>query len=145
MQEQINLGKGEAAAIEAKAGASSAAIRMLAAAIASEGGQNAVSLRVAEQYVQAFESIAKAGNTVVVPANVGDAGAMVAQAMAVFKAMDGGKGAAAAAPPADAAADTLGYAPLADASLAREAPREQAERLGEAQWEESSEPSGEPK
>ena len=34
-------------------------------------------------------AIAKEGNTVVVPANAGDAGAMVAQAMGIFKAMDG--------------------------------------------------------
>ena len=89
MQEHTNIGMGEAAAIEAKATANAAAIRVLAAAVVSQGGQTAMRLRVAEQYVSAFNSIAKEGNTVVVPANVGDAGAMVAQAMGIFKAMDG--------------------------------------------------------
>ena len=103
MQEHTNIGRGEASAIEAKAAANAAAIRLLAAAVVGEGGQTAMRLRVAEQYVAAFSRIAKAGNTVVVPANVGDAGAMVAQAMGIFKAMDrsggggggGGDGAAA--------------------------------------------------
>ena len=44
-----------------------------------------MSLKVAEQYVEAFRAMAKSTNTVVVPANVGDAGAMVAQAMAILK------------------------------------------------------------
>ena len=51
MQERINLAKGEAAATEAKAEATATAIRKLATAISSEGGQHAVSLRVAEQYL----------------------------------------------------------------------------------------------
>merc|ERR1712151_80122 len=88
MQEHTNIGLGEAAAIEAKAKANAKAIRLLADAILSQGGQNAMRLKVAEQYVSAFSSIAKTGNTVVVPANVGDAGSMVAQAMGIFKAMD---------------------------------------------------------
>jgi len=96
MQERINIAKGEAAATEAKAEATATAIRKLATAISSKGGQHAVSLRVAEQYVGAFGNIAKAGNTVVVPANVGDAGAMVAQAMAIFKGVSAPPGSIAA-------------------------------------------------
>jgi len=87
MQERINLAKGEAAAIEAKAYASASAIRTLAGAIGSKGGQDATSLRLAEQYVAAFASLAKTSNTVVVPANAGDIGAMVAQSMAIYGAM----------------------------------------------------------
>jgi len=97
MQEHTNIGLGEASAIEAKAAANAAAIRVLAAAVVSQGGQTAMRLRVAEQYVSAFSGIAKTGNTVVVPANVGDAGAMVAQAMGIFKAMDGRGGVGGAA------------------------------------------------
>ena len=95
MQERINVGRGEAAAVEAKAAANAAAIRVLAQAIASDGGHTAMTLRVAEQYVSAFNSIAKTGNTVVVPANVGDAGAMGAQAMGIFKGMNSSAAAAA--------------------------------------------------
>jgi len=85
MQERINRGLGEASAIEAKAGADAAAIKLLAGAISGDAGKSAMSLKLAEQYVGAFNAMAKSTNTVVVPANVGDAGAMVAQAMAILK------------------------------------------------------------
>ena len=55
-----------------------------ARAINSRGGQSAVSLRIAEQYINAFGRLAQKGNTVLLPANVGDPAAMVAQALAVF-------------------------------------------------------------
>jgi len=86
MQERINLAKGEASAIEAHAHASASAVRLLATAIRAEGGIDACSLRVAEQYVSAFKAIAGSGGTVVVPANAADVGGMVAQAMAVYRA-----------------------------------------------------------
>ena len=44
------------------------------------------------RYVDAFGKIAKKGNTVVLPANVGDPASMVAQAMAVFKTIGGTTG-----------------------------------------------------
>ena len=106
MQERVNLAQGEASAIEAHAAASANAVRALAVAIRAEGGIDACSLRVAEQYVSAFKSMAASGSTVVVPANAADVGGMVAQAMAVYRAtaaQTGGKMAAAAA--TDAAAD----------------------------------------
>ena len=40
---------------------------------------------VAEQYVAAFKALAASGSTVVVPANTGDVGSMVAQAMAIYR------------------------------------------------------------
>jgi regulator of protease activity HflC (stomatin/prohibitin superfamily) len=85
MQERINLGKGDAAAVEAHAVATATATRAIAEALGSERGAAATSLRLAEQYVQAFKAIAQSGSTVIVPANAGDIGAMVAQAMAIYK------------------------------------------------------------
>ena len=84
-QEKINLARGEASAIEARAVANSKAVQMLAQAMNGEGGHDASALRVAEQYVAAFQSLAASGSTVVVPANAGDVGAMVAQAMAIYR------------------------------------------------------------
>ncbi len=55
-----------------------------ASAINSKGGRDAVSLKIAEQYVTAFGRLAQKGNTVLLPANVGDPAAMVTQALAVF-------------------------------------------------------------
>jgi alpha-1,2-mannosyltransferase len=55
----------------------------------TDGGMEAVQLRVAEQYVTQFGHIAQQTNTVVVRANVSDVAGMMAAAMKVF---DGGHG-----------------------------------------------------
>ncbi|CAD6503416.1 BgTH12-03081 [Blumeria graminis f. sp. triticale] len=84
--EQINMAIGEAEAILMKAKASAAGIDVMAASI-KEGGpsaQGAVSLSIAEKYVDAFAQLAKKGTAVVVPGNVGDMGSMIASAMAVY-------------------------------------------------------------
>ena len=87
MEERINLGKGEAAAIEAKASASATATSVMARAIQSSGGSQAVSTRLAEQYISAFGGIAKKGNTLVLPADAADVGSMVAHATGVYRAI----------------------------------------------------------
>jgi regulator of protease activity HflC (stomatin/prohibitin superfamily) len=83
-QQQINEAEGQAAAIRAVAAATAEGIRAVAAAIRTEGGMEAVQLRVAEQYVTQFGNIAQKTNTVVVPANVSDVSGMIAAAMKVF-------------------------------------------------------------
>ena len=104
MQERINLAKGEASATEAHALASAKAVTLVAEALRGAGGAEASSLRVAEQYVSAFKALAASGSTVVVPANTGDVGAMVAQAMAIYRQQGGlGSSSPSGAPPADVA------------------------------------------
>jgi regulator of protease activity HflC (stomatin/prohibitin superfamily) len=88
-QQQINEAEGQAAAIRAVAAATAEGIRAVAVAIKSEGGMEAVQLRVAEQYVAQFGQIAQKTNTVVVPANVSDVAGMIAAAMRVFGAASG--------------------------------------------------------
>ncbi len=83
---QINQAQGEAAAIIAKAEANAQAIRQIAEAIESQGGLQAVNLKVAEQYVDALSGIAKTSNTVVVPQNLTDISGLVAAATSVLKA-----------------------------------------------------------
>ncbi len=84
--EQINMASGEAEAILLKAKATAAGIDAVAASIkaGAESAQGAVSLSVAEKYVEAFGKLAKEGTAVVVPGNVGDIGSMIASAMAVY-------------------------------------------------------------
>lgn len=84
--EQINMASGEAEAILLKAKATAAGIDAVARAIAEgeESAQNAVSLTIAEKYVDAFGNLAKEGTSVIVPGNVGDIGGMIASAMAVY-------------------------------------------------------------
>jgi regulator of protease activity HflC (stomatin/prohibitin superfamily) len=79
--QQINEAEGEAAAITSVATATAEGIRRVAEAIKLPGGYEAVQLRVAEQYIGEFGELAKKGNTIVLPANVADVGAMMALAM----------------------------------------------------------------
>ena len=79
--QQINEAEGQAAAITSVATATAAGIRSVAEAIKLPGGQEAVQLRVAEQYIGQFGELAKKSNTIVVPANVADVGSMIAMAM----------------------------------------------------------------
>jgi len=44
-----------------------------------QGGKDAISLQVAQQYVEAFGNIAKEGNTLLLPANATDPASMIAQ------------------------------------------------------------------
>jgi hypothetical protein len=48
-------------------------------------GHNAAALTVAEQYIQAFDKLAKTTNTLIVPKNVGDVGSFVAQVIIVYQ------------------------------------------------------------
>lgn len=84
--EKINKAMGEAEAILLRAKATAAGIEAVAKAIQDGQGaaQNAVSLSVAEKYVDAFGKLAKEGTAVVVPGNVGDLGGMIATAMGVY-------------------------------------------------------------
>ncbi|KAF1821226.1 uncharacterized protein K489DRAFT_322286 [Dissoconium aciculare CBS 342.82] len=84
--EQINTASGEAEAILLKAKATAAGIDAVAKSLAEgkQAAQGAVSLSVAEKYVDAFAKLAKEGTSVVVPGNVGDIGSMIATAMSVY-------------------------------------------------------------
>jgi regulator of protease activity HflC (stomatin/prohibitin superfamily) len=103
MLETQNRAKGEATAILARAEATAQGVQMLSAVLIAEGGQQAAQLRVAEQYVTAFGNIAKAGTTLLLPANAADASTMVASAMGVYRSLaapaTGGEPPAASAAP----------------------------------------------
>ncbi|GJL65290.1 MAG: paraslipin [Nitrospirales bacterium] len=83
-QQQINEAEGQAQAILAIANATAEGIRKIAEANQVPGGYEAVQLRVAEQYIQEFGELAKASNTLVLPASVSDVGSMIALAMNVI-------------------------------------------------------------
>ncbi|KAG9768088.1 NADH-quinone oxidoreductase, partial [Aureobasidium melanogenum] len=91
--EQINMASGEAEAILLKAQATARGIDAVANAIrqGEDSARGAVSLSVAEKYVEAFGNLAKEGTAVVVPGNVGDIGSMIASAMAVYGKVNEGQ------------------------------------------------------
>lgn len=82
---QINRAQGEAEALRLVAQASADAIRTIAEAIQQPGGSEAVNLKVAEQYVEAFGKLAKENNTLIMPANVADIGSLVTAGMTIVK------------------------------------------------------------
>ena len=84
-QAEINKAQGEAAAIIAVADATAEAIRKIAEAIRSPGGEQAVQLKVAEKAVEAYAQLAQKNNTMIVPGNMSEVSALIGTAMALMK------------------------------------------------------------
>jgi regulator of protease activity HflC (stomatin/prohibitin superfamily) len=84
-QQQINEAEGEAAAILAIATATAEGLSRVAKSLNEEGGESAMQLRVAEDYLEQFGNIAKQGNTLVVPANLADISSMISLATNIVK------------------------------------------------------------
>jgi regulator of protease activity HflC (stomatin/prohibitin superfamily) len=84
-QAAINNAQGEAASIQAIATATADAIQRVATAIQTPGGMDAVNLKVAEKYVDAFSQLAQKNNSLIIPANVADMSGLIASAMTVIK------------------------------------------------------------
>jgi len=87
-QRQINEAEGEAEAIRAVATATAEGLRRVAEALQQEGGDAAMQLRIAEQYLEQFGRLAKAGNTFVVPSNLSEVGSMIALATGMLRRGD---------------------------------------------------------
>ena len=51
---------------------------------------DALSYKVAEQYINAFGQLARTANTVLLPSNAGDVPSMVAQAMTLYRQLSAG-------------------------------------------------------
>ena len=75
---QINEAEGKAREIQLIAEATAEGIRRVAEAINTDGGQEAVGLRVAEQYVHEFGKLAQTNNTMILPAELSNIGSAVA-------------------------------------------------------------------
>jgi len=82
-EQQINEAAGEAEAILAVAQATAEGLRQVANSLQAQGGEAAMQLRIAEQYIGEFGKLAKVGNTFVVPSNLGDIASMIALASGV--------------------------------------------------------------
>jgi regulator of protease activity HflC (stomatin/prohibitin superfamily) len=83
---RINEAEGRAKEIEVVALATAEGIRRIAEAIQDPGGEDAVNLRVAEQYIREFGNLAKSSNTVIIPSDLSDIAGMVASVTSLLKA-----------------------------------------------------------
>jgi len=84
-QLQINEAEGQAQAILAVANATAAGLRSIAEVLRQPGGDEAMRLRVAEQYVTQLGQLAKEGNTFVIPADLSDIASMLTLATTLVK------------------------------------------------------------
>lgn len=86
MQDKINSAKGESEAILLRSEATAEGLKKIAEAIQSTpGGEQAVSLQVAQDYVKQFGKLAKESNTVVIPSNMGDMGNWMASGLSIYQ------------------------------------------------------------
>ena len=84
-QSEINIAEGKAQATIAIANATAKALETIAQATQAKGGNTAVNLKVAEQYIEAFSNLAKTNNTLIVPNNLSDVSGMVSSVMKIVQ------------------------------------------------------------
>ncbi|MEM9171851.1 MAG: stomatin-like protein [Pseudomonadota bacterium] len=83
--QQINEARGEAEAIREVAKATAEGLAQVADALTRDGGDKAMQLRIAEDYLARFGNLAKEGNTLVIPANLSDMSSMISAATKVVE------------------------------------------------------------
>lgn len=88
-QAQVLRAEGTAQSLLIEAKARAEAIGMIASAIQDEGGTAAVAQQLAEQYIGAFEKLAREGTVALIPADGGDISSMVAKAFTAFEKLKG--------------------------------------------------------
>ena len=84
-QQQINEAEGQASAILAVATANAEGIRKVAESMNLPGGQQAVQLKVAEQYIGEFGKVINNADTIILPQNVADIASVITTAMNVIQ------------------------------------------------------------
>jgi len=82
---QINTAEGRAQEIMLVANATAAGLRAVAEAITAPGGRDAISLRIAEQWIAEWGKLAQTTNTMIVPAQLGDVAAVVGTVMTTLE------------------------------------------------------------
>jgi len=73
-----NEAKGQAAAILEVATATAQGLREIAGAINQPGGKDAVSMRIATDWIESFSKLAQGSNSMIIPANVADIASVTA-------------------------------------------------------------------
>ena len=82
---RINEAEGRAKEIELVATATAEGIRKIAESTQAPGGEEAVNLRVAEQYIKEFGNLAKENNTVIIPSDLSNIAGIVASVTSLLK------------------------------------------------------------
>lgn len=85
MLDLANRAKGAAEAILAKSEATARGMRLVSDAMTTEGSAKAASLKLAEQYIEAFSNLAQKTNTMLLPGDSASPASFVAQAMKTYE------------------------------------------------------------
>ncbi len=88
-QAEILRAEGEAKAIELVASATADAIRAIATAAVVDGGIEALQMQPAKDFIDKWGNLAKQGTTMIVPADLGNIGAVVGTALQIVKGNSG--------------------------------------------------------
>jgi regulator of protease activity HflC (stomatin/prohibitin superfamily) len=84
-QAEILRAEGEAKAIELVAAATADAIRAIATATVVDGGIEALQMQLAKDFIDKWGNLAKQGTTMIIPADLGNIGAVVGSALQIVK------------------------------------------------------------
>ena len=87
-QAKVLRAQGDADAVEIEARARAEAIRVISAAINTEGGTTAVAQQLSEQYINAFEKLARNGTVALIPTDGSDVTSVVSKAFTAFEALN---------------------------------------------------------
>ncbi|MDR1045798.1 MAG: SPFH/Band 7/PHB domain protein [Candidatus Adiutrix sp.] len=85
-QKLINEAQGQAERIRLVAEATALGLKAVAEAIGQPGGTDAVSLRIAESYLNEFGKLAKTNNSMIIPSTLSDVASIVAVGQQVLQA-----------------------------------------------------------
>ena len=85
-QAEILRAEGEAKAIELVANATADAIRAIAAAAVAPGGMEALQMQIAKDFIGQWGNLVKQGTAMIIPADLGNIGSLVATALQIVKA-----------------------------------------------------------
>ncbi|CDQ08824.1 Band 7 protein [Acidithiobacillus ferrivorans] len=88
-QAEVLRAQGEAAAIQLVAEATAAAIRVIGDAARAPGGIEALQMQLAKDYIDKWGNLAKASTSLVIPADLGNIGALVGTALSMVKQQGG--------------------------------------------------------
>jgi regulator of protease activity HflC (stomatin/prohibitin superfamily) len=84
-QAEILRAEGQAKAIELVASATADAIRAIATATVVDGGIEALQMQLAKDFIDKWGNLARQGTTMIIPADLGNIGALVGTALQIVK------------------------------------------------------------
>lgn len=91
-EKSILIAEGQSFAIKQKANATAEAIETISKKIKStDNSNNAISLLVAEQYIDVFSNICKNNNTVIIPADLNNISSLITQSLSIYNNIQNNK------------------------------------------------------